>query len=1310
MTDMKQAIRTAIQAFTNGILSDNALNLFDTLGYNINRRFGLSTPSYDGFVEDFPDAAAKMNVKQACVTDWLSIELLFQITSEEMQSALPLFEPTVRRQDPASYLFFCIELTDKNWTQNQLAQIVREINKGFPMHVFVLFKFGNQLSLSLIDRRPNKKVMDRDVLETVTHVHCIRITNPHSAHLQILYTFSLESLISESKRKRIENFADLQAGWRKVLSTQVLNKQFYLDYQKLSKKLIRSIYSQQQPDKLLAHQGVLNLLNRLMFVFFVQKKRWLNNDDNFLPHFWRDYQLHRSETRSDSDPRTDTTFHEHWLNTLFFYAFNGRMQGAFASLPDLTEPYQKVLIESPYLNGGLFAYNEDLDQFLLPDALFTDIFNYFEGYIFTISEDTPLDINLEINPELLGKMYEGMINATDLDDVDAENGIVYTERPEINFMVRRSLVEVLDKKLNTEGSPRKFSREFLYHFIFDEPAQKREVIRRYKHDPEVLRQAITSITACDPSCGSGSMLLGVIQVQMELIRTLDEYTGRKHTGRDDFQIKKQLISECIYGVDIKEWAVRIAELRLWLYMIAEADFVASELTKSPLLPNLDFKLRQGNSLLQKFGNMDFTAKALFSGRKRNMGATRQLNEFIKRKKAYITNQEESGTTYKKLKAEEFEVFQRFITELIEENVRKIKDIKRGVGGYAPQGQLFGSTQPVQATFTFNETEISGLEAEITTFKALRQSILTQGRLPFSYDIDFMEVFLVPDDPGFDLIIGNPPYVRQEEILPPEDAQYLEYLLKPENKAEKQQVSKALKEALSAKVFRTYPLLQAKQKLPVFDESGNPVLARNGKPKIKDVAIYGDRVPGRSDLYCYFQLLLPSYLNSLGTFCFIISNSWLDVEFGAFVQHFLLRHTHLHAIYDCSVRSFDAAVNTIIYLHGPLRNTALGQTAQPNWGADEGGITQFVMNKIDYELASYAPMLIEQENCRQNTFRELYRVIPLTAYELYRNGHDAESHCYVGDKWGGKYLRAPEIYYNILAKGKDKLIRLGDIANILPGCYAGIADFFYVNQKTIDDFKIEQRYLKPLLRNSDSISKLAFDSKQWFVLACDEDKSVMGTGIRKYIEWGEKQVTRQRQKTQAGIPYPQTESVKNRKPGWWSIPKNNLIATRLFMQYVGSDRFYCPFSSDEFVSDRSFHRIFFDDIEALALSLNSSLSWFFISLMGRSNLGEGALKYEKNDALSLLTLDPKLLSNLTAKSQASEVIQSIGRRRPDSIIIELGFDRALPIREQEPNPLPDRKALDDLIFDALNLTTDERREVYWAIGELVKHRLDKAASR
>src|SRR5690606_209741 len=107
-----------------------------------------------------------------------------------------------------------------------------------------------------------------------------------------------------------------------------------------------------------------------------------------------------------------------------------------------------------------------------------------QKYNFTIIEDADDEVNLEINPELLGKMYEGMINATDLDDIDAEHGIVYTERPEINFMTRRSMVEVLDKKLNN-----KYTREFLYHFCFDKPDSKLELLKRYKADGEELRKA-----------------------------------------------------------------------------------------------------------------------------------------------------------------------------------------------------------------------------------------------------------------------------------------------------------------------------------------------------------------------------------------------------------------------------------------------------------------------------------------------------------------------------------------------------------------------------------------------------------------------------------------------------------------------------------------------------------------------------------------------------------------------------------------------------------------------------------------------------
>lgn len=571
------------------------------------------------------------------------------------------------------------------------------------------------------------------------------------------------------------------------------------------------------------------------------------------------------------------------------------------------------------------------------------------------------------------------------------------------------------------------------------------------------------------------------------------------------------------------------------------------------------------------------------------------------------------------------------------------------------------------------------------FNKFLNSIKETGRLPFSYDIDFMEIFITKENPGFDLIIGNPPYVRQEDILPADDALELERLLKPENRTEKTKISKEYKEKLSNKVYKTYPFLKTNARTKVEE-------------KTKTVDIYGKKVPGRSDLYVYFQLLMPSLLNSEGTFCFIISNSWLDVEFGAYVQQFLLKHTQLHAIYDCNTRSFSAAVNTVIYLHSAVINNDLDDNAIRTL-KPIGKPVKFIMNKADYTQMAYAPILIEQENCRENTFRDNYRVIVKSPIDLWDEAFDEDTYQYQANKWGGKYLRAPEIYFKLIEKGGDKIYSLKDLATVMPGCYAGISDFFYVNSEIIENFKIEKDYLVPLLRNSDCIDSLNFSETGWHVIDCHEQKENIKDGLKSYINWGEKQVTRQRQKTAAGIPYPQTESVKNRKPGWWSIPKQNLETTNLFMQYVGSSRFYCPFSDILSTSDRSFHRIFTEH-KVLKHLLNSSLTWFFVMLRGRSNLGQGALKFEKSDALNLevILIESDLYTD------------TIFNRKPLDIFTELGIDKNLEIRKQTPNPLPDRKALDDIIFDELGLTQEERNEIYWATAELVKQRLDKAGSR
>lgn len=1055
-------------------------------------------------------------------------------------------------------------------------------------------------------------------------------------------------------------------GIHDAFSVEALNKEFYTDYQKVSKEIINYIFPKIIGNKLKAHQGALNLLNRIIFICFLQKKGWLMNNQDFLFSFWRDY-CHQSK-KADS-------FHEFWINKVFFKAFNGKAFHDPEIFKVFPEKYHKAILEFPFLNGGLFTFNKEYDIFLLPDKFFESVFEFLQRYNFTIIEDSEEEVSLEINPELLGKMYEGMINATDLDDVDAEHGIVYTERPEINFMVRRSFVEVLDKKL--KGT---YSREFLYHFCFDDPIKKLELLNKYKIDAVVLKLAVLSITACDPASGSGSMLLGVIQLQMELIRALDEFVGQPHTPQIDFLLKKQIISESIYGVDIKEWAVRIAELRFWLYMIADAEFSTEELTRAPLLPNLDFKLRQGNSLLQQIGNLDFSVEGLLKGRKKNAGATRKLNEFIKKKKSFITNQDDSSVTFEDLKKEEILVFRDFINELIHENQGEINRLATGSGQISIPG--------LENNDNLFAEQIARLEVENLQFAKVLQNIKETGRLPFSFDIDFMEVFLTKDDPGFDLVIGNPPYVRQEDILPAEDALELERLLRPENKVEKSRINKAYKEQLSSKVFQTWPFLSTKARTQI-DGS------------IKTIDIYGKKVPGRSDLYVYFQLICPSLLNSQGTFCFIISNSWLDVEFGGFVQQFLLKHTRLHAIYDCNVRSFTASVNTIIYLHSAPIYTNLTENQYKTF-VPANSVVRFIMNKTNYTEVCYAPMLIEQEHCRENTFRRNYRVIVKDLNDLWEEGYDPENHQYQSNKWGGKYLRAPEIYFTLLEKGKDKLVPLKKIAHVRFGIKTGANDFFILDRHQANLWMIEEEFLVPILKSPKECKTIQIDPNTLphLLFYCHKEKEELkGTNALRYIEWGEESDIVNGDELRAFHIRPSTRGRKR----WWSVES---VIGNTFWGKELRERLSVFYNASDILADC---RLYVANLEFEQIAyLNSTLSIFIDEVLGRQLGGGGGPR-----SVMVYEIQNLIVFNAAVFSLKNEINQSfkqLSKREICGFLDELNIDRSQPIRQCQPSPLPDRKVLDDLIFDEVGLTMEERNEIYWATAELVKQRLDKASSR
>jgi hypothetical protein len=505
------------------------------------------------------------------------------------------------------------------------------------------------------------------------------------------------------------------------------------------------------------------------------------------------------------------------------------------------------------------------------------------------------------------------------------------------------------------------------------------------------------------------------------------------------------------------------------------------------------------------------------------------------------------------------------------------------------------------------------------------------------------------------------------------------------------------------VFDTYPFLKTTAKTNVEGQN-------------KTIDIYGKKVPGRSDLYVYFQLLCPTFLNSKGTFCFIISNSWLDVGYGGFIQQFLLKHTLLYGIYDCNVRSFDASINTIIYLHSSIINDKLNEKQIRSLKPINNPI-HFVMNKADYEQTAFAPLLIEQEHCKENTFRKHYRVIVKTPQELWEEAYDEEVQSYQSNKWGGKYLRAPEIYFTILEKGKDKLVPLKEVADVRFGIKTGANEFFYLPNKYFDlkdngatwklipkniglpgDIEIEKEYLKPILF---SLKEAPCPNLEKSVLQNYYFSSNIKIDKRNkayyYVKWGEKKYFHKR------------PSCLQRSPYWYSLDNNFEPAEYIFPSKVGERFMLMDNSSKRVIEDKKQYGVnpLNNDIkEGMFIFCNSILYRLLIEqispqLTGAQAISDITTKDFKNSPCLLKFSEKKLYKKL---------FFDFINRKQESIFIELGFNKDMSIRSQLPNPLRDRKELDDIIFDELNLTQEERNEVYWATAELVKQRLDKAASR
>ena len=809
-------------------------------------------------------------------------------------------------------------------------------------------------------------------------------------------------------------------------NVQPVTERFFKDYKAAYDATAAELAAQMTPADAAAYTQTL--FNRLLFVHFVSRKGWLafNGNKDYLNALWHDYSRNPAQTNFYAQ-RLDTLFHD----------------GMNTPEPARAPGIASVIGQVPYLNGGLFERNALDQQGIIGDHIIEALLSHdglFNRYNFTVTEATPLDTEVAVDPEMLGKLFEETVNERHSD------GAYYTPRPVVSFMCRAALKGYLAGR-NIPGLAAAGIADLVDNHNPDAITQQQAL---------VVANAVSDLKAVDPACGSGAFLLGMMQ---EILALNDSLFRAGHTPESLYRQKLNIITNNIYGTDKDELAISTAMLRLWLSLAVDYDGAGPP---DPL-PNLDLKLAAGDALAGPDPQqLDFTLQSII-----NNGLQNDIAAYT------IAHGPDKAALKQRVDAAKAQ-------------------LRQNLKGAAPDGAV-------------------------------------------EWRIDFADVM---QRGGFDIVIANPPYVRQEEIAPPE---YKQFLLKT----------------------------------------------------------YADAAVGRSDLYCYFYARGLQLLRDGGMHLFVCSNSWLDVGYGTKLQEYLLDNAAVDAIYESAVeRQFStAAINTII---------SVARKGAP----DDGHATRFVR------------LLEEFESAMQPDGKK--RVISKTVAELRAAGTDPDkrkpagrdgkggSSGYVGDKWGGKYLRAPAIYHHILDKYADRLVRLGDIATVRRGITTGANDFFYLKPDRIKEFGIEDEFLAPVMTSPTESKDITVNpaTLPYQVFMCHRDKAdLKGTGALAYIEWAER--------NHQWHTRPSTRGRRN----WYDLGERQppLIA----VNRITDERTRAFRSDGQTHYGNTLYEVHCADDIAGALSdeLNNDFPQVQYNIEGRANFGGGALELTREELVRIQVPDP-----------------------------------------------------------------------------------------
>lgn len=988
------------------------------------------------------------------------------------------------------------------------------------------------------------------------------------------------------KRQEFVTAYEISQRHADAFNVEAVTEKFFESYKNIFKQLQNELNTQNN-DERWAHDFSQQFLTRCIFLYFIQKKGWLGGDTDFLHTFWQTYQ-------SASQP-TDT-FVDKWLNILFFKAFNTRQFHGGQIYSYFTKEIREILQLAPYLNGGLFRENELDEEYELsaniPDKLWEQIFNFLEQYNFTIAEDTPLDQEVGVDPEMIGKVYESLVSVEDEERGDA--GIFYTPRVEIDLMCRLALVDNLANHIGTENDKHRFY-ETLFAF---EPDEKDEADSKLADLWEEIYEHLNSVTVLDPACGSGSFLVGMLHVLDDLHERAEKHIGTKYES--SYERRKAIIGKNLYGVDVKPWACKVAELRLWLALIIDAEFTTAELNvrPEPLLPDFSFNIRHGDSIVQDIGGMNLAQTREFgSGVSRDL--KRKITNLQDEKVKYYNNDPNREYEEKEdvERAENF-LFRELLADYETQISKSIRTKKIMLENPSEQLALLdmGPPEPQQLSLETVkiQKEIERDEENLAEVQRVREALSSNTTPPFVWDIAFVEIFSQRN--GFDIVIENPPYIRQEDIRD---------LMLPKEEGEKPPNKKAYKAKLARSVYQAHPEFFGYQR------------KKDIKPTEPEKAVK-HKLSGRSDLYVYFYFHGLSLLNPKGTFCTITSNSWLDVDFGTKLQEYLLKQCYIKLVLDnSSKRSFSSAdINTIICLiSAPYKNNGLVLQ----------NITRFVTFTVPFEAILDAVIFFEIETAFNRCRTPEHRTFPSVQNLLFDNGIN-ENKKYIGDKWGGKYLRAPDIYWTILEKAADKFIRVGNVAKVRFGIKTGADQFFLLDRRRISELNLESEFLKSVYASPKDTKCLLEHPGQFpkkLFLCPKRKEELTGTSALDYIEWGESQGFHLRRSCQQRQPW---YDLKSPPLPHLSLP--GIIGSTARTVYV-PEGCYVTANFTEIYSPVELRL-------PLCLSLNSTLFQLMVNVNGRANFGGGVLTLKVYELENSLCVNPNIIKEYSLNQNIPEL--------------------------------------------------------------------------